>query len=442
MASRTLLGALIEKAGWEFPDFHREFRNAGNDLARGLKDPRFRDLDMSEATFRRWVAGKVKRPTSVFVQTMQRLFDGRPIAELLAPPREGDPTALSRQDLERELAMTAREASDHAASVASAFLSDLSVEQVQDDVRQLARTYNNRSPFDVLREARQLRTKAEGLLDRTHIPAQKQQLLVAIGETTALLALAAFGLGALDEANRLARSAGMYAEVTGFTPLAAFAAGTLGLLAYWDGRPGEAIRFVRQAQSLPGVGTAGQARIASIEARAYGHLGDQRRAAAAVERFFDVGAVERDDLHDEVAGEFHHGPERLARSHGTTFVLLRDGAGALRHARQVLDVQANLTAGQEISRIEAEARTDLAAALILTGEIEEAAEVLEPIAALAPDRRATGLVERVVHVGRLLTTEPVRTSPVAVALREALEEYTRVAAPRQLGGVASRLAIE
>ncbi|GAA2255135.1 hypothetical protein GCM10010430_43670 [Kitasatospora cystarginea] len=441
MASKTLLGALIEKAGWEFPDFHRELRNAGNELARTLKDPRFRNLDMSEATFRRWVAGTVSRPTSVFSQTIQHMFD-RTIAELLAPPREGDPTAVSRQDLERELAMTAREASDHAASVASAFLSDLSIEQVQEDVRQLARTYNSRPPFDVLREARQLRTNAEGLLDRTHIPEQKQQLLIAIGQTTALLALAAFGLGSLGEANRLARSAGMYAEVTRFTPLAAFAAGTLGMLAYWEGRPGEAIRFIRQAQSFPGVGTAGQARIAAIEARAYGHLGDQRRAAAAVERFLDVDTFERDGLHDEVAGEFLHGPERLARSHGTTFVLLRDGSRAREHTRRVLELQASLPAGQRISRIDAEARTDLAAALILGGEIEEAAEVLKPIAVLAPDRRANGLVERVVHVGRLLTTEPVRTSPVAAALREALEEYTRVAAPRQLGGTAARLVIE
>ncbi|MEU9074383.1 DNA-binding protein [Kitasatospora sp. NPDC048538] len=441
MPSKTLLGTLIEEKGWEFPDFHRELRSAGNELARTLKDPRFRNLDMSEATFRRWVAGTVSRPTAVFAQTIRHLFD-RPIAELLAPPRKGDQTVLSRQDLERELAMTAREASDHAASVASAFLSDLSIEQVEEDVRRLARTYNNRSPFDVLREARQLRTNAEGLLDRTHIPEQKQQLLIAIGQTTALLALAAFGLGAIGEANRLARSAGMYAEVTRFTPLAAFAAGTLGMLAYWEGRPNEAIRFIRQAQSFPGVGTAGQARIASIEARAYGHLGDQRRAAAAVERFLDADTVDRDDLHDEVAGEFLHGPDRLARSYGTTFVLLRDGANALEYTRRVLELQAGLPAEQRSPRIDAEARTDLAAALILNGEVEEAADVLEPIAALAADRRAKGLVERAVHVGRLLTTEPVRTSPVAASLRESLEEYTRVAAPRQLGGIAAQLVIE
>ncbi|MFF2747733.1 DNA-binding protein [Kitasatospora sp. NPDC058048] len=441
MSSKTLLGVLIESSGWEFSDFHRELRGAGNELARTLKDHRFRDLDMSQATYRRWVAGTVSRPTGVFSQTIQRMFN-KPIAELLAPPPEGGPTALSRQDLERELAMTAREASDHAASVASAFLSDLSIEQVQEDVRRLARTYNNRPPFDVLREARQLRTDTEALLDRTHIPEQKQHLLIALGQTTALLAMTAFDLGAFGEAGRLARSAGMYAEITRFTPLAAFAAGTLGMLSYWEGRPSEAIRFIRQAHSFPGVGTAGRVRIAAIEARAYGHLGDQRRAAEAVERFRDVDTVERDDLHDEVAGEFLHRPERIARSHGTTLLLLRDGAGAQRHARLVLELQAGLPAGQRTPRIEAEARADLASALILDGEVEEAADVLEPIAALAPDRRAAGLVERVVHVGKLLTTESIGTSQVARELREVLEEYTRVAAPRQFGGSVGRLAIE
>ncbi|WP_404868473.1 DNA-binding protein [Kitasatospora griseola] len=441
MASRTLLEALIEKAGWEFPDFRREFRKAGNRLARALKDPRFRDLDMSEATFRRWVAGKVRQPTSVYVQTMQHLFDERPIVELLAPPRGGDPTALSRQDLERELAMTAREASAHAASVASAFLSDLSVDQVQEDVRRLARTYNTRPPFDVLREARQMRTDTEALLNRTHIPEQKQQLLIAIGQVTALLAMTAFDLGSLGEAARLARSAGMYAEVTGFTPLAAFAAGTLSMLSYWEGRPSEAIRFIHQARSFAGVGAAGQARIAAIEARAYGHLGDRLRATAAVERALDLDPAEVDDLHDELAGEFLHGPERISRSHGTTFLLLRDGAAAQHHARQVLELLATLPEAQQIPRIEAEARADLAAALILGGELEEAAEVLKPIAALAPERRAVGLVERVVHVSRLLTAEPVRTSPSAIVLREALEEYTRVAVPRQIGGAVARLSL-
>ncbi|WP_051778131.1 hypothetical protein [Kitasatospora phosalacinea] len=338
--------------------------------------------------------------------------------------------------------MTAREASEHAASVASVFLSELSIDQVEEDVRRLARTYSNRSPFEVFREGRQLRTDAETLLDRTHIPAQRQQLLIAIGQTTALLAMAAFGVGAIGEANRLARSAGIYAEATRFTPLAAFAVGSLGIFAYWEGRPSEAIRFIRQAKSFSGVGTAGQARIAAIEARAYGHLGDRQRATAAVERFFDADAVEHDDLHDGVAGEFLHGPDRLVRSHGTTFVLLRDGARALEHTRRVLEMQAELPAAQRSPRIDAEARVDLAAALLLSSEVEEAAEVLKPITAIAPDRRTKGLVERVVHVGRLLTTEPVRTSPISAALREGLEEYTRAAAPKQLGCTSAQLAIE
>ncbi|MEV4560839.1 hypothetical protein AB0K51_28115 [Kitasatospora sp. NPDC049285] len=108
----------------------------------------------------------------------------------------------------------------------------------------------------------------------------------------------------------------------------------------------------------------------------------------------------------------------------------------------MLELQAALPEAQRIPRIEAEARADLAAALILGGELDGAAEVLTPITTLAPERRAAGLVERIVHVGRLLSTEPVRTSPGAIALKESLEEYTRVAAPRQLGGGAARLALE
>ncbi|WP_371500262.1 DNA-binding protein [Kitasatospora sp. NBC_00374] len=440
MSKKTLLRVLIDKRGWEFPDFDREFKDAGNELAKKHKDSRFSGLTMSEATYRRWVAGTVSRPTGKSVQVLQHMF-GRSADELLGPASEGDPEALSRQELERELAMTARDASDHAASVASAFVSDLSIDQVGEDLLRLARTYNNRPPFDVFREARQLRADAEALSDRTHIPSQKQQLLIAIGQATALLSMTAFDLGSLGDATRLARTAAMYGEATRFTPLSAFAVGTLGILAYWEGRPAEAIRLVRQAQSFAGVGTAGRTRIAAIEARAYGHLGDRQRAAAAVNRIAGDAAVEHDDLHDGVAGEFLHGPERIARSHGTTFLLLHDSAGAQEHARRVLELQNSLPTDQRLPRIEAEARADLASALILGGELDEAVEVLTPIAALAPDRRPAGLVERVINVRRLLTTESVRTSPAAVALSDSLEEYTRVSAPRQLGSGVARLGI-
>ncbi|MET8630766.1 DNA-binding protein [Kitasatospora sp. NPDC004669] len=431
-APRTLLWILVDQQRWVFADFEREFKKVAGLMADELDDPRYRNLTVSEPTYRRWLAGKVDRPTGQSAQVLNRMF-GRPAAELLAPLGEGEAPTPTQHDLESELAMTARDASDHAASVASAFVSDLSLDQIRDDLVQLARTYNNRPPYDVYRDTKVIRANAQVLLDRTHIPEQKQELLIILGQATALLSMTAFDLGSLGSATRLARSAAMYGEATRFDPLRAFAGGTLAMLAYWDGRPAEALQFIKKAQMFTGVGTAGRARIAAIEGRAYGHLGDAPRATRAVQRYVDLDSDERDDLHDGVGGEFQHSAARLARSHGTTFLLLRDGAAAQMHARRVLELQAALPANERIVRFEAEARADLAAALIIDGELDAAVEALAPIANLDPERRAAGLVERVLNVRRLLAQEPVRTAAAAVVLSEALEAYARDSAPKQLG---------
>ena len=57
----------------------------------------------------------------------------------------------------------------------------------------------------------------------------------------ALLAVAAFDLGYFPSARTLARAAAVYGESTRFTPLQAYADGTLAYIAYHSGEPNEAL---------------------------------------------------------------------------------------------------------------------------------------------------------------------------------------------------------
>lgn len=440
-ATRTLLWVLVsEQRHWSYSDFERAFSAAAKRLGRRLADSTFDSLTVSEPTFRRWTAGRVEKPSGHSAQVLEHMFQ-IPVAALLAPATDGSLTSPPVYDLESDLTMTSRDASDHAFSLASQSLPGMSLDQLRDDLVTLARTYDQKPPFDAFRDLKVLRENAANMLDRTQIPTQRQELLIIAGQVSALLAMSAFDLGSLGAATRLARSAATYGEAARYGPLKAFADGTLAILAYWDGRPAEALQHVRQAQSHPGLGAAGRARLFAIEARAYGHLGDSSRATRAIRASFDDCNDDMDDLHDGIGGEFHHDAARLARSHGTTCLLLRDGVGAEEHTARVLDLQAALPPGRRTPRIEAEARTDRAATLLIAGELEGAREMIIPIAQLPPDRRIAGLVERVHQVRNLLTTEPLRTAAAARALGEDLEEYIRASAPKQLGPGANRLTL-
>ncbi|MEV7416984.1 DNA-binding protein [Streptomyces sp. NPDC089919] len=438
--SRTLLWVLVNEKRWTFPDFAREFTRAADRLAEDVQDARFRGLSISESSYRRLLSGKPGN--AKFAQVVEHMF-GRPTAELLTGAGGSDVRERAAAGLARGLATAADEAADHATAVASLLLSEQPLDQVRLDIARLAATYNGLAPADACARAGELRARAVGLLDRTHVAQQKERLLTAVGEATALLSMSAFDLGHVETAARLARSTAMYGEAARCTPLQAFALGTMATAASWEGRAAEAVRLARTGAGLAGVGTAGLRRLASVEARACARLGDEAGALAAVARCDELaaGPVLRDDLHDGAAGEFRHDEMRLARSHGTTFLLLGAGARSMAYARLVLDLQAALPPEQRVPRFEAEARADLAAALLLGARLEEAAEVLEPVLTCAPDRRVAGLVSRVSAVRALLAAGPPRRAALAVGLDRALEAFVSEAVPGGPGRASLAVAV-
>jgi len=170
----TLLRVLITQRHWQsYETFVTQFENAADDLAARESDPRIRRLSIERRQFERWLSGAVKtRPRPDHCRVLEHLF-GYPIDDLLAPVATGrKPSGTMAQtqaqedlaadsespaflrsatiqagpherlvDLERELAMTAHESSEHAGFVASHGLAPASLEQVHDHVVQLARQF-------------------------------------------------------------------------------------------------------------------------------------------------------------------------------------------------------------------------------------------------------------------------------------------------------------
>ncbi|WP_435208279.1 DNA-binding protein [Streptomyces sp. bgisy034] len=396
---------------------------------------------MSEAQFRRWTAGRVQTlPGPEACTVLEHMFGVDAAALFEAPPSVAPTPAFNLED---EILMTAHDAQSEAAEAAAASISDTTLDQLRDDVVTLAREYGTKAPFDVFKRARELREEAETQRGRTQVPAQSQDLLIVAGQACALLGTAAFDLGSLGGAKRLCRSAALYGETARFDPLRAFAGGTLAYIAYFQDQPTEAAREARQAQMFTGLGDIARRRLAAIEARAFGHLGDAASAQRALDAAQADGQGATDDLHDGVAGEFGFTVERVAMSNSSTCLLLGDGDQAEAAATRALELAARRPAAQRSARVIGGAAADLAAARLLRGDLDGAAEALERVWVVPRDQRATGLLTRAARVRRALAAAPFRGAQLAGELGERIEDFTRLSAQRQLGtGSGPLLALE
>ncbi|MFE3761953.1 DNA-binding protein [Streptomyces sp. NPDC059104] len=427
--SGTLLKVLVAQKSWRYRDFATAFERAATKV--GL-----RNQTLSEAQFRRWTSGRVKTmPSPDACRVLESLFGMEAVALFAAPPHGVSRTVPTGYDIESEIAMTARDAADEAGAVAAQSVSDTTVDQLRDDVAALATAYATTPPFDVFRRAKGLRQDAEHQRGVTRVPAQQQELLIIAGQACALLSTAAFDLGALDDATRLARSAALYGETARFDPMRAYATGSLAIFAYFSGRSSEAVRHARAALAYGGLGDTGRRRLLSIAARAYGHLGDGEQAGRATAAAVGLESGARDDLHDGVGGEFAFDEERLVMSAATTALLTGDGSRAEGQARHALELVAGRPPARRSGTVRAKASADLAAALLLRGDLEAAEEALTPVWEIPGDRRSAGLLGRVTGLRAALTAPSWRTARVAVDLGERIEDYGRLAAGRGMPAI-------
>ncbi|MEY9848289.1 hypothetical protein ABH940_005390 [Streptacidiphilus sp. BW17] len=429
---RTLLSQLAERLGLTAHEaFEAEFKKKAAELCIRTGDRAYLTELADARRWRRWRNGEVTTIQGLSAAIIVAMF-GRTVPELLGPPPSEVPPAQKHLIDESELLMTAHDASDRAGSFASHRVSPIALEQLQDDLTRLARTYGTNPPVTVYLEARRLHSQISTLLDQTSVPAQSQDLHFAAGVVAALLSQVCFDLGSRLAATELARASRMHADVIGHGPLQAFADGTLALLAYWDGAPERAVRVLQRSQDIH-LGGAGAVRRASIAARAYAHLGDavssRRQLALAAEADRD----QRDDLHDGLGGEFAFPEQRRLLSAGSALLSLGDAQGAADSSGQALAVVRAMPAGQRPMKVMGEAAADQALARLLLGDLDAAAESLAVVFEVPAEVRVDGLVQRIRPVREALSRPPFRGTGSARALAERLEYIALESVPALIG---------
>ncbi|MEU3373293.1 hypothetical protein ABZ734_22865 [Streptomyces sp. NPDC006660] len=217
-------------------------------------------------------------------------------------------------------------------------------------------------------------------------------------------------------------------------PLAAWCGGNLALLAYWDGRPTEALEHVKAAQALATSGTA-KLRLHSVAARTYAHLGMPEQVRYELEAAQQVDRDIRDDHHDDMGGEFGFSPERAAMSAGSSWLLVRDGGRAVDASSQALNLVRARPATEKSVKVEMEATADLALAQLLNGDLESAVTTLGPVFQLLPEQRVDGLLARLRGVRTQLTVPALQRRREASELGHYIESFSRDSARSTLPGV-------
>ena len=328
----------------------------------------------------------------------------------------------------------AHESSDHAGVTASRNLDGATLDQFQDDIARITRSYTTVSPVAAFMEARRLRDLGYHLLGHTRRPGQEADLYFAVGVACGLLAAACFDLGCWDAATEQARAAWVYGTQVGHAGLRSWAKGMHALVAYWSGDPAVAVTLAGKAQDVAPAGTA-MVRLRCIEARAWAQLGrvqEAERAIASAE-----AARERvdgsDELHDRIGGQFGFDRARQARCHATAYLQLGKPGEAITRAENAIGMYAAMPPGQRWVKIEAQAHADLAAAHLMSGDLDGARDALLPVLRTAPGLRVEGLTRRVQRVADLLANQRYRGSKLACQLGGEIGEFTAGTLRRAIG---------
>ncbi|MDL2075842.1 hypothetical protein QNN03_05265 [Streptomyces sp. GXMU-J15] len=445
---RTVLFRLATSKGIRS---HRAFSEA---YARVAQQLRSEGYDVAPAPGARHyerlltVGGVKTAPYAPTARVLERMFE-RPIGDLLRSVAE-DPLAEREESgsassppvlNESELLMTARDAASHSGEAAALRLDEMTLDQLHDDLVKLSRKYGCTAPGEVFQEANNLLRQVQLNLERTRSPEQHTRLYYAAAQASALLAAVSFDLGALAPAVSFARSAAQYGKTIDHGPVQAYAYGMMAFMAFWDGRPSESVRLAKTAQRFGGLGDTARRRLYAIEARAYGHLRADGQAQHAIRAALEQTSGHRDELHDDIGGEFGFDAARTAMSNATTCLLLRDPTGAEEFASTALSLLSGRPEHEAPIVVAGPAAIDLARARLMRNEVEGAQEALTPVFKVAPGWRGSGMMERLVAARIELTRPQFRGAPAAVSLAEQIEDFTALSPARRLGAQ-SPLAIE
>ncbi len=291
-----------------------------------------------------------------------------------------------------------------------------------------------------------LRTQVEGKTRQTRHPDQLRHLSFLNGVLCALLAEASIDLGEHQMVNDHACAAWVHANNIGHVPLAVWARGMQATSAYWNDAPNDALVAISRAEEHHPSGVA-SARLNSIRARTWSHLGNTERTLQAVRNAQDARANARDDEHDDLAyvgGVFNWDRVREERCASTAVLELIQRQDAeldpaalhcftnliLAHCNRALTMSHAAPFEQRSTIVEATILSDMATARLFLGDVSGACNTLRPVFSLPGDMRTFPVLHRL--RGMRIPLAQIQATRAVHELTEALRDFNAGSTVRAL----------
>lgn len=293
------------------------------------------------------------------------------------------------------------------------------LEQLDDDVRRIARDYLNNAPLPLMLATLRVRNRVFTLLEGRQHPHQTRHLYLAAGRLCGLLAWMTGDLGRHAEAETQARTGWLCAELAGADGLRAWIRATQSKVAYWDGRIQESAKLAGDGMRFAASDTA-RVLLASLSARAWARLGDAGEAHTWLGHAQDERAKAGED---EVGGLLGFSEAQQSYLAGTTHLWLREPAEALRSSDRAVWLYDVGNQDERFYGAEMLALVDAATALVQSGDLDGAAERLRPVLELPPDQRLETFVQRLGEMRETLRRSRYAISKPAVDMQRQIEDF-------------------
>jgi hypothetical protein len=364
-------------------------------------------------------------PPPLVVAVPTRRLSALADAARLAVPRLGAHRAPADKHEEAAfMAAAAATAAEFGEWAEASSVGPITLEQLDQDVREIARDYLTQPPGSVLRRALDLRTRVFGLLESRVRPAHARELYVLAGKLCGLAAWMVDDLGYRAQAGTHARIAGLCADLADHPGLRGWVRATQAKIAYWDGRARASAQFAEDGLDQ-GVHDSGRVLLAALAARGWARDGAAERAQEALRRMEEErGALAGPD---DVGGVWGFSEAQQHYLAGTTHLYLRDPARAAEAADRAVWLFEIAAPADRFYGAESLALLDSAIAHVHVGDLQEAAQRLEPVLSLAPDKRVELICRRSADLRRTVERagRPVR-GPIA-ELVDTIPEFVSAA---------------
>ncbi len=291
---------------------------------------------------------------------------------------------------------------------------------LEEELRDLARAYPVQALPELINPLVTLQDAVHQAILRPRRPGDAAQLFSIGAITGGILAKASHDLGDPRAAVTQARTALILAEQAGNTTVAVWLNGLMALIAYWDGRPQESLRYVDRGLATNAVNSAALW-LASSGARAWARLGNVEQATESIHRADEMTeAMEPTDL-DGLGGILTFTDARAAYYAADALSWLPNHPESDGAAQLAVDAYADDTRDTWAFGDAAGAWCDQAIIRIANGEVEGAAESIAPVLELPRDLRIGGIVKSVQRVGAAVESAP--DSRPADDLRDQIEAF-------------------